>query len=372
MLPVFLRTTLPALLLGSSACLSSAPADPAIPADTQTRGCPVDIMVTSAADSGAGSLRAAITDLCDGGRVRFNQRLDIQLQSPLAIAKPIVIDASGVAAVSAGQGDALLRIRGGSNHRVFQVTVTGALTLIRVRISDGRVAQEGGGIHSLGQLQVSHCQFDGNSAASGNLGGGAIFAGVGSSLKVEHSTFTGNSAVRGSAIFNSGTAELFNSTFSGNRGATNEGAIQNRRALVANHITVTDNGRTDATPTAGGLFSFDAETTLINSILAGNSGRDCFISGGTVDTVALLALNINNCPAQVMVNPQLASLANNGGRTFTHLPAANSPALDVADPAFCLPQDQRGFLRQRTAACDLGAVEREGVQSTIFSSGFES
>ena len=59
-------------------------------------------------------------------------------------------------------------------------------------------------------------------------------------------------------------------------------------------------------------------------------------------------------------DPQLAALANNGGPTETHLPAATSPAVDAGDPAFAPPPstDQRDLPRVAGSGIDMGAVER--------------
>jgi len=57
-------------------------------------------------------------------------------------------------------------------------------------------------------------------------------------------------------------------------------------------------------------------------------------------------------------------LQDNGGLTDTHVPLANSPAIDAGDPGVpdgangsCLPIDPRGVTRTQGPACDIGAVE---------------
>lgn len=334
-------------------------------------GCNETAQILNANDSGKGSLRAAITDLCPDGTITFANRFVIPLQSEIVIDKALTLDGSSQS-LNASAGDAnLVQILGGASHRIFRVDAAGDLTIKRMRLSGGTVSSTGGGILNDGRLTVTESRMDGNAARIANLGGGAIFNSVGAFLRVETSTFHSNDAVRGSAVFNVGTAELINSTFSDNRGSTNEGAIQNRGTLTALHITVANNGRLDGTPTAGGLFAFNTSTTLINSILADNEGRDCFISGGTLDAVALLAESRSNCAAQLTADPALGALGANGGVTTTQAPAADSPAVDTADPEFCLPADQRGFQRPRLSACDLGALELEGID-VVFSDGFES
>ena len=63
-------------------------------------------------------------------------------------------------------------------------------------------------------------------------------------------------------------------------------------------------------------------------------------------------------------DPALGPLQNNGGPTDTHAPAANSPALDAANPLTpgsgglaCAAVDQRGFPRPVGPRCDMGAFE---------------
>jgi hypothetical protein len=341
-------------------------------------GCNVTAQVLNANDGGSGSLRAAITDLCPEGTITFASRFVIRLQSEIVIAKALTLDGSSQS-LNASSGDAnLVQILGGASHRIFRVDASGQLSIKRLRLSDGRavgteLAAFGGAIHNKGRLELRDCKLDRNATNTSGPLGGAIFNDNGASLLVEGCTFTGNDAMRGSAIFNAGTAELINSTFSENRGTTNEGAIHNRGTLTAIHITVANNGRLVERPSAGGLFAFgeSARTTLINSIIADNRGNDCFVASGTLDTVALLAEVRDGCTAQLTIDPALGALSANGGVTTTQAPAAASPAVDAADPEFCVATDQRGFLRLRVSACDLGALELEGVE-VVFSDGFEA
>jgi hypothetical protein len=58
-----------------------------------------------------------------------------------------------------------------------------------------------------------------------------------------------------------------------------------------------------------------------------------------------------------------AALADNGGPTLTHAILDGSPAIDAADPAACLPTDQRGMAR--FGPCDIGAYEHGGTLVTL-------
>ena len=59
-------------------------------------------------------------------------------------------------------------------------------------------------------------------------------------------------------------------------------------------------------------------------------------------------------------NPRLGPLTDNGGRTLTHLPLADSPAIDAGNNLPLFGNDQRGsgFPRVKGAATDIGSVER--------------
>jgi hypothetical protein len=65
-------------------------------------------------------------------------------------------------------------------------------------------------------------------------------------------------------------------------------------------------------------------------------------------------------------NPQLGSLANNGGPTMTHAPLAGSPAINAGDPSIVFnpaEHDQRGapFVRVSGGRIDIGAFEVQPI-----------
>ena len=163
---------------------------------------------------------------------------------------------------------------------------------------------------------------------------------------------------------------LVNSTFSANttdNGASvREGAIQNRGTLTAVHITVTGNG---SGGTAGGLFAFESDTTLINSIFAGNNGDDCVLSGGSSSYTSIgLLRGTGNCGSQIFGDPVLGTLADNGGVTATHALLSGSAAIGAGDGESCLETDQRGVERIGPVGCDAGAFERD---DRLFKNGFD-
>ncbi len=117
-----------------------------------------------------------------------------------------------------------------------------------------------------------------------------------------------------------------------------------------------------------------------NTIIANSAGGDC-INGGT----GTIGTNTNNLIEDTSTNacgltngvngniigsdPNLGSLANNGGLTQTFALLTGSPAIDAGDTTTCdnapiNDLDQRGVTRPQGVQCDIGAYEYQ-YQSTV-------
>jgi CSLREA domain-containing protein len=217
-----------------------------------------------------------------------------------------------------------------------------------------------------------------NAPGAGAGFGGAVFN-HGGTVHVLNSTFTGNvaqggvggvlpendGAGLGGAIFNlNGTVQVAFSTLARNTAAQGGGAIyslgdngiatQSGPAVPAATATVTlHNSILSDTP--GGAADFVQNTHASNGTSTGSvasSGTDNLIEtqGSGPNAFAGVALS---------GDPQLRSLASNGGPTRSLAPAAGSPAIDAAAdlPGFQL--DQRGVARRFGAFPDLGSVESD-------------
>ena len=76
--------------------------------------------------------------------------------------------------------------------------------------------------------------------------------------------------------------------------------------------------------------------------------------------------NLTQATDQKSTNPLLEPLAGNGGDTWTHALAWNSPAINAGNNAVCAAppvngHDQRGMPRPLGPACDVGAFEAGGL-----------
>jgi len=75
--------------------------------------------------------------------------------------------------------------------------------------------------------------------------------------------------------------------------------------------------------------------------------------------------------ASTAVDPQLSTLADHGGPTWTMLPSAASPAVDSGGTCAFTSFDQRDYERCAGGLFDIGAVERQNPEDIIFRNGMD-
>jgi hypothetical protein len=299
-----------------------------------------DILVTSLADSGPGSLRQAIADAPAGGTIRFAVEGDIVLTSgELLIDNPLRI-------LGGHQQRITVRVASNlSNSRVFRVT--GAPVKISdLTIQDGDNSSfddEGAGILNEGDLQLLRVTIRDNKSSAG----AGIANGFRATLTIINSTISGNLAVD-PGICDGGLGG----------GIANFGGTVN---LI--NATVTDN---EGECTGGGIYLTSGTVMLNNTIVGKNLGfaKDCKAVGGEFISRGFNLDSDGTCgldqPSDLPgTDPLLGPLQDNGGSTDTHLPMAGSPAIDAGDVTTAPPRDQRGVRRPQGPASDIGSVEVE-------------
>jgi hypothetical protein len=383
--------------------------------------CPMSVEVANTNDSGTGSLRQAIADVCEGGTITFDTSLSgdtIYLTTgQLTLEKSVTIDASTLTN--------RVTVNADNMSRVLQVNSGVTATLHSLKISHGSISGNGGGIYNQGNLTVNNAVFLNN--LSTQLGGGIYNAG-GTRLITNSSLIINYATSQGGAIYNAnaGNVEVNYSTFSGNEGSSGGGmATESGTTTTINNSTLTGNHATDTYGSGGGLrnrgtmtvvnstlventapqwgggICNDGTLTLYNSTLSGNAGHTggyeghglANLSGGILhyaNTIianppnkgacsndGTISTNINNlveeeggdygCGASLNVDPMLGLLADNGGPTWTMALQEGSPAIDAGDNDICSGElvggvDQRGVSRPQPqgGTCDIGAYEYEG------------
>ncbi len=188
------------------------------------------------------------------------------------------------------------------------------------------------------------------------FGGGIYFNGPDNTLIIDKSGLSDNAAksAGGGIYVAQGSANISNTTISGNHADALGGGLMNRGETRLTHVTIIEN-RAEA---GAGLYN-EAALELYNSILTGNSLGDC---GGS------LSANIGNLIRDgacehvgLSVDPQLLLLA---GAPAYYAPNLESPVIDAGESSYCLANDQRGILRAADA-CDIGAAEYEAGAFTF-------
>lgn len=312
--------------------------------------------VGSTADSGAGSLRAAIeaAALTPGpDRIHFGNAggpfaspRTIVLASPLPpIAGEVTIDGHirGLLWVAYGA-----TVSGAGRHRVFEVAEGGSLRLRGITLADG-AARRGGAVLNRGRLVLDGVTFTGNRARAA---GGAV-ANSGE-LVVVNSTFIGNRAPRGGAIAHlAGRLHVVHGTFHGNLG-----------------------GR-------GAALHNAADAVVANSILSGEAAPQCLNAGRWLPaSTHNLMTSQRGCGEPILqADPVLEGPAYYNGPTPTLSLGGGSPAVNLGDNASSVDEagqplvwDQRGNGDPRFVAgyADLGAFELQDFPDLVVDTAIDT
>jgi len=251
-------------------------------------------------------------------------------------------------------------------------TSEGSVSIADSTISGNTTQDSGAGIYTQGSLTIA------GSTISGNMAIGSSFSYVGGV------DFFYNGA-------SPGTLAISDTTIANNTGNTGLGAaglyIEGNNAFVGTLRNVTITGNSNAQGGGLALFGALANITLIDTLIAGNSGAapDCaaanfstITSGGnnligddTGCTISSPQPSDQIGTAGAPIDARLGVLADNGGPTKTVALLTSgppSPAIDAGDNATCSGTDQRGVVRPQGTHCDIGAFEVSSAIAPILSS----
>lgn len=234
-------------------------------------------------------------------------------------------------------------------------------------INNNIASYAGGGIffyHSTaaGKLTLERTTVSANQASGTHDGGGLFLYRTNSDMLVQNSTIAGNKAGRsGGGLFLKGPfggsqhIDIVSATIASNTAATSGGNIDGGSS--ANDIDVADSIIAGGSAAAGPDIASHSADILVNYSLIQND------TGATLDGAS--THNLLN------VDPQLSSLAANGGATDTMALASTSPAIDAGHNDAALTTDQRGvaYPRPAFAAADMGAFEYQGPTTPAPTSG---
>ena len=230
-------------------------------------------------------------------------------------------------------------------------------------VSGNETTSSGGGIRdSAGVITISNSLIADNVA--NNVGGGILTTNT--DLSIFNSTVSGNRGVGSSG----GALRIF-----GDRSLDPAGTGESITQIVNSTVAFNESGFNGA---ISGEAKADSSVTIgfQNSIFSNNSGSPnfgSFFSGTTLVSAGHNISddnsgNLNEAGDQPNTDPQLLTLADNGGPTRTHGLRLGSPASNAGSNALAVDQDgnplttdQRGdgFARILQGAVDVGAFESD-------------
>lgn len=273
----------------------------------------------------------------------------------------------------------------------------GDVELVRSTVSDNQAIAplgdgSGGGVFTQQHLSAKYSAISNNEAHVGTYsgpygptyGGGGIYARGG--INIFASTFNNNRAGTGSALSTRQNGQIINSTVSGNIASVRSAVFLTGSAFLIANSTIVLNKQEQAQD-AGGVFfggytatvTLELESSIIaqNTISSTGENADLFVEQGVLaGSNNLVTASSIVAPSVITLSspPRLGPLQRNGGRTLTHMPMSDSPALGQGNmtalpPIFRVDQRGSGYPRMTgiNASVDLGAVQFD----TIFIDGLD-
>jgi hypothetical protein len=300
--------------------------------------------------------------------------LDISAGSEIAIqgagARTTVIDASGI------------------EERVLDVLPLASLSLSKLTVTGGRaVGVYGGGIQAVeATLNLDQVAVRANVSAEIGRGGGLALGKAKTTVANSLIAENRNSGDGGGVWIEKGEASFVNTTIANNVAETalypteagwgayggavevDGGFLGLQNVTIAGNRIIDNNGGGEG---SGAAFSGGPETaSIVNTIVYGNSGTEVEHGGQCNEEPPILSdgHNLEQQPppgeprcfaaaTDLIADPLLGPLADNGGETDTMALAFGSPAIDAGDVARCPATDQRGVARPQVHGCDIGAYE---------------
>lgn len=303
------------------------------------------ITVTNLNDSGAGSLRAAITqaegdaaaDTIDFGSLNGN----IELSSPLPdITRPIVITGNGNVTLLGGGTD--------SPFRIVNIHISGSGTRTPVTLQNltfrnadaNSLSQNGGAISAQGNvdLTITNCIFSNNLGASG----GAVEISSGAQVSISGGRFEGNRAI------------------SGNGGAIllGDGHLEIKRVRLIRNNALSRGGALAMSSTDGDSTASANTSLFLQNNAADGGGAVVVVGGGNTATLDLRRVTILGNDGD-----QDGSGSSGTGGIMT-LTSGSNPTVNLRNSLLTLNGKNRS-----SGSPDHFSVEGDHCEGTIISQG---
>jgi hypothetical protein len=283
----------------------------------------------------------------------------------------------------------------GLGERVIDVHPTASLVLSRLTVSGGEaIGDSGGGIYTYkADLSLDQVAVRGNTATKSGSGGGLYVEESKVSITASLIADNRNSGDGGGIYSEETQLSLLNSTIANNEvntslypenpswGAYGGGLEAYDGSLTLQNVTVAGNSIRDGNGggegEGAGLLVETEKGEILNTIVYGNTATDVKFFAQCApreESFRLRSAGHNleqeppageqrcfETPTDLIGNPLLGPLADNGGETDTFALLTGSAAINAADAGRCPNTDQRGLPRPSLGGCDIGAFEVQPV-----------
>ena len=328
------------------------------------------ITVTSGADAGAGTLRAAITSAVAGDDIVFSGVTTVTLTSAeLLINKNLTING--------GTGVTVTRDAGATNFRIFNIS--GATTTVvfnKLSITNGKQASQSGGVENNGILTLNDCIIANNQAGQGGglqnngtmtmnrcfVHSNTMTAGGGGCGLIIYSTnsttlnncvFTNNQMGWAIDIQSAGTLTITNCTIAKNTGGIN---IQRNDAVVTLKNTIVAE---NTTGTNANILNNKVNASSAYNLIGTEGGNGGLINGTNNNFVGISPLFANSSDPNGTDN--IFGTADDGLRLLTCSPALNAGNTANAPSGSDIVGNSRTF----GANVDMGAYEAQAASTPV-------
>ncbi|NJR47367.1 MAG: hypothetical protein HC775_17390 [Hyellaceae cyanobacterium CSU_1_1] len=232
-----------------------------------------------------------------------------------------------------------------------------------VNIVNSSVRDNDGGDNVGVVIESGTATIEGSTIAnnSGVLGAAGLIIGSEGIVEIQNSTIANNSSRSGGGVANAGTVDISNSTIADNRGGRTAGGIINRGVTTVTSSIVANNTGNTGTFPLGDIYNIDdgVFTSGGNNLIGNGDDATGFEDGVNGDLVGSDGDDPFNPQTELLIDPNLGELQNNGGSTETFALLEGSPAIDAGSNPNNLETDQRGEGFDRTVGngTDIGAYE---------------
>ncbi|MBK8048645.1 MAG: right-handed parallel beta-helix repeat-containing protein [Anaerolineales bacterium] len=224
-----------------------------------------NIVVTTTADNGPGSLRQAILD---ANASPEDDVITVAAQGTILLASPLPPISSSVTVI--GPGTDLLAISGSYLYRVFEIESSTTVTLTNLTIKNGKtpVGEGGAGIKSTGNIHLFDLDIQGNFAVHDGAG---VYLESGTA-EISHSRVYSNISASGAGIHAANSiVQITDSEFASNGGSA-----------ISSYLTTLSMSNTAISANLGsGILSQDGVLNVDNSQITGNFDSGLLIDGST-------------------------------------------------------------------------------------------